>query len=99
MTLEKAIQGEALSGWIFVGEKRESRSLAQLYYEAICEIPQHLSVKTDTYCFGAEAFRLWARDIENGKFDGMTVEEFDTWAYYTNYVCVLATNGSCCYGF
>lgn len=99
LTLEKAIQGEALSGWIFVGEKRESRSLAQLYCEAICKIPQHLSVKTDTYCFGAEAFRLWARDIENGKFDGMTVEEFDTWAYYTNYVCVLATNGSCCYGF
>lgn len=29
----------------------------------------------------------------------MTVDEFDTWAYYTNYVCVLATNGSCCFGF
>lgn len=86
-------------GWIFIGDKKENRPLAEIYREAIHAIPQHQNVKTDTYCFGAEAFRAWARDIENGKFDGMTVEEFDTWAYYTNYVCVLATNGSCCYSF
>ena len=42
---------------------------------------------------------MWAGDVENGKFDGMTVDEFDTWAYYTNYVCVLATNSSCCHEF
>ena len=29
----------------------------------------------------------------------MTSEEFSPWGYYTNYVCVLATNGSCCHGF
>ena len=29
----------------------------------------------------------------------MKNDEFDAWAYYTNYVCVLATNGSCCHGF
>jgi len=57
------------------------------------------SAKTNIYCFGAEAFRSWAKDIENGKFDSMIADEFDPWAYYTNYVCVLATNGSCCYGF
>lgn len=98
--LDKALEGRAdTSGWIFVGDKKENHPLAELYREAICAIPQHLSVKTDTYCFGAEAFRAWARDIENGKFDGMTIEEFDTWAYYTNYVCVLSTNGSCCHEF
>ena len=86
-------------GWVFVGRKRERRPLADLYREAVYVIPRHHSVKTDTYCFGAEAFRAWARDIERGKFDGMTVDEFDTWAHYTNYVCVLATNGSCCYTF
>jgi hypothetical protein len=86
-------------GWIFVGDKQEDRPLAELYREAIVAIPQHQRVKTDTYCFGPEAFRAWARDIENGKFDRMTSEEFDTWAYYTNYVCVLATNGSCCHEF
>ncbi len=94
--LDKALEGQAnTDGWIFVGDKKENRPLAELYREAIHAIPQYQNVKTDTYCFGAEAFRAWARDIENGKFDEMTVEEFDTWAYYTNYVCVLATNGSC----
>lgn len=98
--LDKALQGQVdAGGWIFVGAKKKSRPLAQLYREAISAIPQHLSVKTDTYCFGAEAFKAWARDIENGKFDKMAIEEFDIWAYYTNYVCVLATNGSCCHEF
>lgn len=98
--LNKALEGQAdTDGWIFVGDKKKNRPLAELYREAIYAIPQHLSVKTDRYCFGAEAFRAWARDIENGKFDGMTIEEFDTWAYYTNYICVLATNGSCCHEF
>ena len=100
VSLDEALEGQAIyDGWIFVGEKKESRPLAQLYREAICAIPGRLRVKTDTYCFGSEAFRAWARDIENGKFDGMAPEKFDTWAYYTNYVCVLATNGSCCHEF
>lgn len=87
---------EYASGWIFVGEKRENRPLAQLYREAILAIGQYQNIKTETYCFGAEAFRAWAGDIENGKFDKITNEKFDTWCDYTNYVCVLATNGSCC---
>ncbi len=100
MPLDKALEGKPdIEGWIFVGDKKESRPLADLYREAIRAIPQHLRIKTDTYCFGPEAFRAWAKDIESGKFDGMTIEKFDTWAYYTNYVCVLATNGSCCHEF
>jgi hypothetical protein len=107
--LDKILRGEVeklpgiyrsqFGGWIFVGEKKESRTLAHLYREAIRTIPQHQNIKTETSCFGAEAFRAWADDIESGKFDGMTVEAFDAWAYYTNYVCVLATNGSCCHEF
>ena len=108
ISLEKLLQSEADNktawekydgGWIFVGEKKEQRPLAGIYREAICEMPKHMNVKTDIYCFGAEAFRAWANDIENGKFDGMKPDEFDVWAYYTNAVCVLATNGSCCHGF
>jgi DNA-binding transcriptional MerR regulator len=86
-------------GWIFVGDKKEDRPLSVIYREAIRSIPRYSKRKTASYCFGAEAFRAWASDIEQGKFDHMIVEEFDTWAYYTNYLCVLATNGSCCYGF
>ena len=98
--LDTALEGRAdTAGWIFVGDRKESIPLAQLYRKAIFAIPQYQTVKTGTYCFGAEAFSAWARDIENGKFDEMTVEQFDTWPYYTNYVCVLATNGSCCHEF
>ena len=105
--IEKALEGwtntdwalQSDGGWIFVGEKKENIPLAQIYREAIKAIPQHMRIKTDTHCFGSEAFRAWAKDIENGKFDGMKLEEFDTWSYYTNYVCVLATNGSCCHEF
>ena len=105
--LDKALQGwvdpdwflQGDGGWIFVGEKKESPPLADIYHKAVCEIPRHMTVKTDTYCFGPEAFRTWARDIEDGKFDEMTNEEFNAWAYYTNYVCILATNGSCCHEF
>ncbi len=105
MALDKALSRHDIwdaggkGGWIFVGQKKESIPLAKIYRDAIAAIPKHMSVKTDTYCFGAEAFRAWARDVESGKFDGMTVEEFDAWSYYTNYVCVLATNSGCGRGF
>ena len=100
--LEKALIGEVTDtgGWIFVGEKKENKSLATLYRNAIVQLPQILNIKTKDYCFGAEAFRAWAYNIENGKFDDMiNNKEFDAWYYHTNYVCVLATNGSCCHGF
>ncbi len=90
---------EYKSGWIFVGDKKEDLPLAEVYRRAVKNIIPLQSVKTDTYCFGAEAFRAWARDIENGKFDKMMIEDFDTCCDHTNYVCVLATNGSCCHGF
>ena len=100
VSLDKTIEGKPdIDGRIFVGDKKESRPLADIYRDAICTIPQHQNVKTDTYCFGADAFRRWADDIENGKFDSMKPENFDHWSMYTNFICVLATNGSCCHDF
>jgi len=85
--------------WIFVGEKKEQKELAKIYREAIYALPELLTTDNDKYCFGSAAFRKWADDVESGYFDGMKPDEFDGWAMYTNFVCVLATNGSCCYGF
>jgi len=83
---------EATTNWIFVGEKKEQKDLRQLYRDIIKNMPKLLTTKTDDYCFGAEAFRAWADDIESGKFAGMKPEEFDGWGMYTCYVCALATN-------
>ncbi len=87
------------SGWIFVGEKKEQKELKQIYREAIFGVPELLTTNDDKYCFGAAAFRTWADDIETGKYDNIKPEEFDHWSMYTNFVCVLATNGSCCHEF
>lgn len=97
ISLEEALQKN--DGWIFVGAKTGNPSLAETYRQAITDIPKHFSVRTNAYCFGPEAFRSWASEIDNGKFDGMAPEEFHVWEHYTDYVCVLATNGSCSYDF
>ncbi|MEA4833366.1 MAG: MerR family transcriptional regulator [Oscillospiraceae bacterium] len=98
---DKAIDSDKqeLNGWVFVGEKKKQKDLATLYREAIYALPELLTTNNDKYCFGSAAFRVWADDVENGHFDGMKPEEFDGWSMYTNFVCVLATNGSCCHGF
>ena len=82
-----------------MGDKKENRPLAEIYREAIQAIAPMQRIKTDTYCFGAEAFRAWAKDIEDGKFDKATPEAFDPWCDHTNYVCTLATNSGGCQGF
>lgn len=83
------------SGWCFVGEKKKQPELGQLYRNVILDMPRLLTIKTDEYCFGAEAFTSWADEIENGRFEGMEPEAFDDWAMYKVYVCNVATNGSC----
>lgn len=102
ISLEKALhfRGDGKnSGWIFIGEKKEQKDLKQMYRDAIASLPEMLTTQTDDHYFGAEAFRVWASNIENGYFDGMRVEDFDGWGMYANFICVLATNGSCCHGF
>jgi hypothetical protein len=88
-----------IRGMVFIGEKKDTPELASIYRNAIRNLPKLLTAKTDAYCFGAQAFRAWADEIEGGRFDGMKPEDFDGWCMYSNYVCILATNSSCCYQF
>lgn len=104
ITLENILECEISeltkkSGWIFIGNKKESRSLADIYREAIIALPKLLMTDTEQFAFGARAFRIWADDIESGKFAHIQPEQFDPWACHTAYVCELATNGSCSYTF
>lgn len=97
ISCDEAMESKApdISSWIFVGEKKEQKDIAKIYREMIYALPELLKTNNDKYCFGSAAFRAWADDIENGYFDSMKPEEFDPWPMYTNFVCVLATNGSC----
>lgn len=87
------------NGWIFVGEKRNEVNLSNIYRNQVLNLSKLLQVKTKGYCFGAEAFRAWAFDLEQGKYDHVKPEEFDDWPMHTIYVCNLATNSSCCHEF
>ncbi len=87
--------GDLGFGWLFVGEKKRQVELKQIYRDIIRNMPKLLTTKVDGYCFGPEAFRAWAAQIESGRFDNMKPEELDGWAMYKIYVCNLATNGSC----
>jgi len=94
---------------IFMGEKQRDVPLARLYLEAVQRWSALLTTRTDEYVFGAQAFRAWSNDIEGGKFDDpATLSEVGflpqdrgdfEWWNYVNYVCLLATNGSCCFSF
>lgn len=86
-------------GWIFIGNKKENPSLAELYREAVRILPKLLATETESFWFGASAFLAWAEDIEQGRFDCVKPEEFDPWSAHTAYVCGLATNASCCHAF
>ena len=87
-------------GWLFIGEKKRTVDLAQVYRNIIIDMPRLLTVKTDGFCFGPEAFRAWAESIESGKFDAMSLESFeDGWDSHISNICNMATNGSCVFTF
>ncbi|WP_058303847.1 MerR family transcriptional regulator [Gorillibacterium timonense] len=91
--------GDHCNGWLFIGEKKKDVSLAELYRKRIETLPELLTFENQNYLFGAKAYRAWADDIENGKFDSIKPEVFDDWAMYKVYVCNLATNSGGSQGF
>ena len=95
----QAASPHAAKGWLFVGDKKRSVDLAQVYRSVIMDIPSLFAVKNGAFCFGAEAFRAWADGIEGGKLDGLTPETFDGWDAHVSNICKMATNGSCVHAF
>ena len=88
---------EELKGWIFIGEKKEQKKLADVYRDAVLKMPETLTTETKQYYFGAKAFLAWAEDIEKGFYDGKTQDEVDLWGTHTSFVCdfetISATSG------
>ncbi len=87
-------------GWTIVNNKIRDVSLKEIYRNAITHLPNLLTMKTDNFVFGPEAFRAWANDIENGNFARMSLEEFNgEYFTYEIYVVNAATNSGGCQSF
>ncbi|MDR1600684.1 MAG: hypothetical protein LBS11_12570 [Oscillospiraceae bacterium] len=94
---ERVSAGADIASMIFVGGKVREVPLARVYREAIERLPGLLATQTDGYVFGAEAFRQWADWLDSGGAGVMTDEGM--WFTHCSYVCILATNGTCCHSF
>lgn len=92
---ESGASNHSAQGWLFLGEKKRSIDIAAAYREAVLSMPKLFAVRNEQFCFGSEAFRAWAKDIESEKFVNMKVKAFDKWCDHVSNVCNMATNGSC----
>lgn len=78
--------------WIFIGDKKKDIAFADIIRNAIIKAPYWMTLpENEGMFFGAEAYRAWADNIENGRYENET----DLWCNYGVYVCNLATNMCC----
>ncbi|MHB1484870.1 MAG: hypothetical protein ACYCYI_09425 [Saccharofermentanales bacterium] len=76
---------------IFIGEKKCDILIEEIYLNAIKKMPYWLTLpEREGMFFGASAYRVWADDIEKGRF---TDTNLPLWENYGVYVCNLATSG------
>jgi len=76
---------------IFIGKKQRDVSLEDVYLQAIKRMSYWLTLpERNGMYFGAAAYRAWADDIDNGRFED---ENLILWANYGVYVVNLATSG------
>ena len=81
--------GEIPQDWIFVGEKKRDATVADIARSAFGKMSYWLTLpEKDGMFFGPQAFRAWAEDIENGRYDN----ESDMWGNYGVYACNMASN-------
>ena len=82
--------------FILPGAKKKAPSLAEVYRQAVLDIPTLLTrPKQDEVSFGRGAFEAWADHLLAEDYAGWTDEQLDFWKLHTSYVCILATNGHC----
>jgi hypothetical protein len=84
--------GEIPQDWIFVGEKKRDATVADIARSAFGKMSYWLTLpEKDGMFFGPQAFRAWAEDIENGRYDHYDNQQ-DLWSDYGVYVCNMASN-------
>lgn len=89
--IDHDLTGEIKMDMVFIWEKQREVTLEELYIKAINKAPHWLAMPGhDGKFFGADAYRMWADDIESGRFED---ENLALWENYGVYVCNLATSG------
>lgn len=84
---------ESGSAFIFIDSLPQIEDIAQVYRESMLQIPQLMRARTAAGVdFGANAYRRWADDLENGRYESLIPEEFESWGDWCVFVCNLATN-------
>lgn len=80
---------------IFMEYPPKIDSIVNLYRKAVIQIPALMTAEpiADGVYFGADAYRQWAKDTVNGRYDRYTAETFKSWNHWHIYICNLATNG------
>jgi DNA-binding transcriptional MerR regulator len=93
---EKSDADDLCGDLIFAGAKKKDADLKALYRRTVLDMPKLIKKNDIPNCsFGARAFLDWADDIESGRFDKVTPDDFNKWRDHDTYVCILATNASC----
>ena len=78
---------------VFSEEKKKAPALPEVYRQVIRNVLLfNLISPRNGISFGVHAFLDWADALENGKFDGVPVEDLDNWPHYGAYLCIIATN-------
>ena len=84
---------ETFQNWIFIGAKKKETNFWQMFINGFKHIADLLESPDKYGCsYGPKAFRYWADDIEKGRFDGISAEQFDGWRDYSVYICNVSTN-------
>ncbi len=80
---------------IFIESLPHITDLAEIYRKAVEQLPALMTAKptADGVYFGADAYHMWAKDIENGRYDAYSDIEFNAWQNWQIYICNIATNG------
>ncbi len=87
------------TGLVFVGDKKQAPPIADVYRQAVLNIPSHITrAPKDGLVFGRAAFESWADTILDHDFSEMQIDANDTWKIHGTFLCIAGTNG-CSRGF
>ncbi len=80
---------------IFIENLPKIDDFAAVYRKAVLQLPMLMTAEptADGVYFGADAYRRWAEDTVNGRYDAYTDDTFKSWVHWHIYICNLATNG------